>query len=212
VAINGTRAVEILPLDGASAASGAASGDVSAAPDPLQSTPVVRDLFGANTYVYDINAHIRKGINRISLRTLGLVFDPLTIIYPPVIAGTFSIVKGSSGWILTNTPLAAGHDSWTKYGYPYLSGAGVYKQVFELPGEYNRLVLRFSQVSDSIGVTVNGKELGILNWHPMEVDITDVCETRRNELSVRVVNTIDNILRMNGRPSGLMGEVYVDVY
>jgi hypothetical protein len=140
------------------------------------------------------------------------VFDPLTIIYPPVIAGTFSIVKGSSGWILTNTPLAAGHDSWTKYGYPYLSGAGVYKQVFELPGEYNRLVLRFSQVSDSIGVTVNGKELGILNWHPMEVDITDVCETRRNELSVRVVNTIDNILRMNGRPSGLMGEVYVDVY
>jgi hypothetical protein len=46
----------------------------------------------------------------------------------------------------------------------------------------------------------------------MEVDITDVCETRRNELSVRVVNTIDNILRMNGRPSGLMGEVYVDVY
>jgi len=212
VAINGTRAVEILPLDGASAASGAASGDTSAAPDPLQSTPVVRDLFGANTYVYDINAHIRKGINRISLRTLGLVFDPLTIIYPPVIAGTFSIVKGSSGWILTNTPLAAGHDSWTKYGYPYLSGAGVYKQVFELPGEYNRLVLRFSQVSDSIGVTVNGKELGILNWHPMEVDITDVCETRRNELSVRVVNTIDNILRMNGRPSGLMGEVYVDVY
>jgi hypothetical protein len=29
---------------------------------------------------------------------------------------------------------------------------------------------------------------------------------------VRVVNTLDNILRMTSRPSGLLGEVFVDVY
>ena len=211
VAINGTRAAEIFPSEDISVIPGQTTGEQPPMP-ASRLTPLVKNLFGAATFVYDIKNHIRKGINRISLRTLGLLFDPQTIVYPPLIAGSFSIVKGSTGWILSNSSPSAGHDSWTKYGYPYLSGASVYKQVFELPGEYKRLVLRFSRVSDSIDVAVNGKPLGILNWHPLEIDITDVCESRRNELSVRVVNTIDNVLRMNSRPSGLMGEVYVDVY
>jgi hypothetical protein len=170
------------------------------------------NLFGNNTFLYNLKDQIRKGINRISYRTLGLVYDPLTIVYPPLIAGTFSIIKGSAGWIVSNMPPVVGHDSWTKYGYPYLCGTGVYKQIFELPGEYNRLILRFSHVSDTIDVAVNSRPLGTLNWHPMEIDITDICESRRNELRVRVVNTLDNILRMTSRPSGLLGEVFVDVY
>ena len=179
---------------------------------PVQDISVIQSLFGNSTYTYSIKEHIRKGINRISLRTLGMVFDPLTIVYPPLIAGSFSIVKGSAGWILSTTSPVVGHDSWTRYGYPYLSGTGIYKQVFELPGEYTRLVLRFSQVSDTIDVSVNGNSPTILNWHPMELDITDACNSKRNELTVRIVNTLDNILRMNNRPSGLIGEAYVDVY
>jgi hypothetical protein len=73
-------------------------------------------------------------------------------------------------------------------------------------------VLRFSQVSDTIDVSINGNSPTILNWHPMELDITDACNSKRNELTVRIVNTLDNILRMNNRPSGLIGEAYVDVY
>jgi hypothetical protein len=207
VTINGTRVSDTgLPID---------ADQTNGAPDPaitLQNVPVIQSLFGNSTYTYDIKEHLRKGINRISLRTLGMVFDPLTIVYPPLIAGSFSIVKGSAGWILSTTTPAVGHDSWTRYGYPYLSGTGIYKQVFELPGEYTRLVLRFSQVSDSIDVSVNGNSPTILNWHPMELDITDMCNSKRNELTVRIVNTLDNILRMNNRPSGLIGEAYVDVY
>jgi hypothetical protein len=185
--------------------------DVPDAVSPMPDAPI-QDLFGNCTYTYNIKENIRKGINRISLRTLGMVFDPLTIVYPPLIAGSFSIVKGSAGWILSTTSPAVGHDSWIRYGYPYLSGTGIYKQVFELPGEYTRLVLRFSQVSDTIDVSINGNSPTILNWHPMELDITDACNSKRNELTVRIVNTLDNILRMNNRPSGLIGEAYVDVY
>ena len=188
---------------------------VNGAPDtviPGHDVTVLKGLFGNSTFTYNIKEHIRKGINRISLRTLGMVFDPLTIVYPPLIAGSFSIVKGSAGWILSTTSPAVGHDSWTRYGYPYLSGTGIYKQVFELPGEYTRLVLRFSQVSDTIDVSVNDKSSTILNWHPMELDITEACDSKRNELTVRIVNTLDNVLRMNNRPSGLIGEAYVDVY
>jgi hypothetical protein len=211
VTINGARAPEIGPSKEAPAAN-AVPPDSQNEANALLLSPVINNLFGNNTFLYAIKDQLRKGINRISLRTLGLVFDPLTIVYPPVIAGTFSIIKGSAGWIVSTMTPVVGHDSWTKYGYPYLSGTGVYKQIFELPGEYNRLVLRFSRVSDTIDVAVNSKTLGILNWHPLEFDITDVCESRRNELRVRVVNTLDNILRMTSRPSGLLGEVFVDVY
>jgi hypothetical protein len=211
VTINGARADEIvLSKDTPRAAALPTEAQNEANTLPL--SPLINNLFGNNTYLYAIKDQIRKGINRISLRTLGLVFDPLAIVYPPVIAGSFSIIKGSAGWIVSAMTPVIGHDSWTKYGYPYLCGTGVYKQIFELPGEYNRLVLRFSRVSDTIDVAVNDKPLGILNWHPLEFDITDLCESRRNELTVRIVNTLDNLLRMTSRPSGLLGEVFVDVY
>jgi hypothetical protein len=211
VTINGARAPEMIQSKDSSIVSAVPS----EAPRDSQGTPlspVITNLFGNNTFLYAIKDQLRKGINRISLRTLGLVFDPLTIVYPPVIAGTFSIIKGSAGWIVSSMTPVVGNDSWTKYGYPYLCGTGVYKQIFELPGEYNRLILRFSRVSDTIDVAVNNKPLGVQNWHPLEFDITDMCESRRNELRVRVVNSLDNTLRMTSRPSGLLGEVFVDVY
>jgi hypothetical protein len=161
---------------------------------------------------FNIKDSLRKGLNRISIRTLGLVFDPMTITYPPLIAGTFNIVKGSNGWVIDTQAPMMGHDSWTKYGYPYMSGCGTYKQVFEIPSDYNRLVLKFSQVSGPVSVALNTTKLGTFTWHPIEMDITDVCESKRNELSVSVMNTIDNIIRMNGRPSGLIGEAHLDVY
>ncbi len=170
------------------------------------------ELLTKNTLSFSIKDSIHKGINRISLRTLGLVFDPLTINYPPLIAGTFAIIKGSAGWVIDTSTSMASHDSWTKYGYPYFSGSGVYKQVFEIPSDYNRLVLKFPQVSGSAGVTLNGKPLGTFMWQPMEIDITEICESKRNELSVCITNTVDNVMRMNGRPSGLTGEVFLDVY
>ncbi|HUI91200.1 MAG TPA: hypothetical protein VLX68_03030 [Chitinivibrionales bacterium] len=170
------------------------------------------DLYCKNVLCFNIKDSLRKGLNRISVRTLGLVFDPMTITYPPLIAGTFNILKGSNGWVIDTTEPMVGHDSWTKYGYPYMSGCGTYKQVFEIPSDYNRLVLKFSQVSGPVSVGLNTTKLGTYTWHPIEMDITDVCESKRNELSVSVMNTIDNVIRMNGRPSGLIGEAYLDVY
>ena len=59
---------------------------------------------------------------------------------------------------------------------------------------------------------MNGHSLGILNWQPMAIDITKLVEQRRNVIKVSIVNTFDNLLRMNGRASGLLGEVYLDIY
>jgi hypothetical protein len=107
--------------------------------------------------------------------------------------------------------VTVGVDSWTKYGFPYLSGVGIYRQLFEVPHQYNRLILRMSQVSGIVDITINGKQVGKFLWQPIEADITHFCESKRNDLVITVANTIDNIVRMNGRPSGIMGDVCLDV-
>jgi hypothetical protein len=220
VNINGSRVNDSGPLDETSCAALFPVPAATVSPDghvvhahPLQehSKPCL-DLFTRNVLSFNIKDSIRKGLNRISLRTLGMVFDPMAIVYPPLIAGSFAIIKGSNGWVIDTAMPMVSHDSWTKYGFPYLSGCGTYKQVFEIPSDYNRLVLKLSQVSGSTSVSLNNVSLATFNWHPMEIDITDICESKRNELAVSVVNTVDNMIRMNNRPSGLIGEAYLDVY
>jgi hypothetical protein len=169
-------------------------------------------LLGETTPKYDIRDLLIRGFNRISVRTVGLYTHPPAVLYPLLIAGSFAISRGAKGWIVDVPKAVVGYDSWTRHGFPYLSGTGIYSQGFEVPTEYKQIMLRFSQTSGGIDVAVNGKEQGTYNWHPMELDITKACVSRRNLLTVRVRNTLDNLLRMNARPSGLIGEAYLDIY
>jgi hypothetical protein len=66
-------------------------------------------------------------------------------------------------------------------------------------------------VSGPVDIRINGKPVGKFLWQPIEADITHLCESKRNELVIAVDNTIDNIVRMNGRPSGILGDVCLDV-
>jgi hypothetical protein len=174
--------------------------------------PNLENFCNTTTLKYDIKDTIMKGINRVTLRTTGSIEDPKALYYPPVIAGYFPIKKGSKGWIIKTQDSEIGYGSWTKYGYPYLSGSGIYEQLFELPADFDRLILRLEKISGSVSVEINEKSFGVINWQPFSVDITDVVEPRRNLLRIGVVNTIDNLLKMNGRASGLVGEVFLDLY
>jgi hypothetical protein len=167
---------------------------------------------GTSTAKYDIREQITRGYNRISFRTLAAYGDPDALLYPPLVAGEFSIGKGTRGWTIDTPQAQVGYDSWTRHGFPYLSGIGVYSQDFEVPAKFERIILRFSRTSGPVQIILNKQDLGTLSWQPFEVDITKFCDKRRNELIVRVVNTMDNILRMNGRTSGLIGEAYLDIY
>jgi len=182
--------------------------------DPAVSeTPLIKVL-GEKSHCFDIRKKLVKGLNRVSIRTTGSALDPQTLIYPPLITGSFTVSKGPHGMVVDQPAedALAGHESWAKHGYPYLSGRARYTQTFEVPHDYDRLILRFSKVSGAISVKVNGEDIGTLNWQPMEADITGYCKALRNEISVETVNTLDNALRLNGHPSGLTGEIYVDVY
>ena len=169
-------------------------------------------LFNDHRLIYNVKNLLAKGNNRISIRTNGKSVLPQSMHLPPLLLGNFQVFKDKNGLTLDKPSGTVGYGSWTKYGYPYLSGKGIYHQSFEIPSEYEKIILRFSQVSGSIEVQLNDKNLGVFNWHPMEIDITSICGPKRNDLVIGVLNTIDNVVRMNGRASGLIGEVFLDVY
>ncbi len=181
--------------------------------DEVSETEAAIDSFcGTSAVKFNIRESIMKGINRVSVRTIGLIHDPHSIVYPPIVAGGFSIRKGSRGWTIDAQRTEANYGTWTKHGFPYLSGSGTYEQIFEVPTDYKCIVLKFNQVSGSILPEVNGHSLGLLHWQPLAAEITNLVEQRRNVIKVKIVNTFDNLLRMNGRASGLLGEAFLDVY
>lgn len=208
ICVNGTRVDKVVipvGMTSADAKTQALANDI-----PLQET--MRKWFGPHAMAFNIKSALMKGMNRISFRSAGMIDDPQSLIYPMVIVGDFALSKGTRGWSLDKDITSANQDSWTKSGYPYLTGKASYRQTFEIPHEYKRLLLRFSNVSGIVHARLNDKDLGNFYWHPMEIDITEICEQKRNELTIAVVNTIDNILKMNGRASGLTGGVFIDVY
>ena len=208
ISINGAKIEKELFSDGRLQTKAESSGSEI----PFSNDGSLEKLFGEKISYYDIRKKLTKGINRLSVRTAASAVEPQTLVYPPLVMGNFSIAKGPQGWALDKQPTIIGHDSWTKYGYPFLSGRAAYSQTFEIPNDYEKLILRFSQVSGTVYVKVNDADVGALHWHPMELDITSYCTSQRNVLTVEVVNTVDNVLRLNGRPSGLTGEVFIDVY
>ncbi|MBN1982277.1 MAG: hypothetical protein JW795_12155 [Chitinivibrionales bacterium] len=169
-------------------------------------------FFGKSILKFMIKDTIMKGINRVAIRNVGLTGEPRPILFPPVVAGNFSIKKGSRGWTINSLTTEANYGTWTKHGFPYLSGVGLYHQIFEIPSEYERIILKLNQTSGCVSVDVNDVSLGMVRWQPMGFDITKHVEQRRNSIKIRVVNTIDNMVQMKTRSSGLIGEVFLDIY
>jgi hypothetical protein len=74
--------------------------------------------------------------------------------------GDFVLGKGQNGWAIDRTEEADGDNTWNTHGYPYLCGKAFYNQSFEIPNEYKRLIMRFSEVSGPIDVTFERQEAG----------------------------------------------------
>ncbi|MCX7726590.1 MAG: hypothetical protein N2053_07050 [Chitinispirillaceae bacterium] len=167
---------------------------------------------GRSGFLCNIKEHLVEGMNRISIRTKGDFLDPDTFEYPPIIFGDFKLIKGKTGWVIDKLGEIENRLSWTLFGFPYLCGKGKYYQSFEIPNEHKRLILRLPFVSGTVSIYINQKEVGTFCFQPIEIDVTSFCEDRRNDIDIFVVNSVDTLLRMNGRQSGIIGDIYLDVY
>ncbi len=87
--------------------------------------------------------------------------------------------------------------SWSQHpdpGVKHFSGTATYRKVFAISPEAGnqtlegRRILDLGGVQVMAGVTLNGKDLGILWKPPYRVDVTDALKSGENVLQVRVVN------------------------
>ena len=170
----------------------------------VRATPV-RSSFDAQMRSVELTPLARTGRNVLGVR---LVIEEATggIVDNVKLTGSFALEDdGGTGHRIVAPAERLDAGPWTDQGYPYLSGTGVYRRTFELPGPFggHRLFLEVPMRDDVLEVHVNGASAGVRLWDPYVVEITDLVHPGENELSLSVTNTLANLLNGVARPSGL---------
>ena len=167
-------------------------------------TPAVRSRLDAEIKEQDINQLVTVGRNVVAVR---LVVNRRTdgILDPLKIVGDFALAPMEAGYTIVQPAWQLNAGDWVAQGYPYFSGTGVYTADIELPARYEdgRLTLELDCGDDVASVSVNGGPEQVVHWHPYRVDLTGQLKAGKNTLSIRVTNTLINMLEGVLRPSGL---------
>lgn len=157
----------------------------------------------------DIAGALKQGENSVSVIIQHSAWSgqPHVLNAPPVLLGDFTCDPASRTLRRPVTTAKAG--SWTEFGYPFLSGTGVYTQTFRLSKDQmrGRLMVAVDALRDSVEIIVNGKTADVRLWQPWEADVTDLVHEGENDLTVKVTNSMVNFIEAQARPSGLMGRV-----
>ncbi|WJH33866.1 hypothetical protein N6H14_28365 [Paenibacillus sp. CC-CFT747] len=105
--------------------------------------------------------------------------------------------------------------SWSQLDkLKHVSGTVTYRKSFdrERGAQDERIRLDLGEVGEIAEVQVNGQEAGILLWAPYRLDITPYLRAGRNELEIRVTNSLANRLDESPLPAGLIGPVVLETY
>jgi hypothetical protein len=130
------------------------------------------------------------------------------------IVGDFSLNEKKGDYIIGKS---AGHlftGSWTKQGYPFFSGTGVYKTEIQIPQEYTegKLFLETQCGEDVLAVSINENQDHVLPWHPYHLDITELVQPGKNKIVIKVTNTLINMLEAVEKESGIFEEPIIRHY
>ena len=122
------------------------------------------------------------------------------------IAGDFSLARSEGGHRIASSRTTIEAGDWTTQGFPFFSGTGLYRTAVEIPKSYldeGRVYLEADCGEDVLEVRVNGSDPLIAPWHPYRLDVTEDLRPGKNQIEIRVTNTLINILEGEARPSGL---------
>jgi hypothetical protein len=177
--------------------------------------PFSRSRIDAMIREVPIASRVKAGENLLAIRLT--VQDRTSGVLDPVkIVGGFSLAE-VGGQLVTAPHRATIDGPWHEAGYPFYSGTGAYTTTLEVPAAFagKRLFLEVEAGDDVVQVEVEGKPAGTCLWHPYTVDLTGVLKPGANTLTVKVTNTLMNMLEGVVKPSGIRGAVRLvphDVY
>ncbi|HYF96262.1 MAG TPA: glycosyl hydrolase [Symbiobacteriaceae bacterium] len=177
--------------------------------------PFTRSKLDAQIQEVPIAPRTRAGENLLAIRLT--VSDRTSGVLDLIkISGAFSL-REESGRLVTAPPVTRVNGPWTAAGYPFYSGTGSYTAQVEVPAAWGgkRLFLEIEAGDDVVEAEVNGQAAGFCLWHPYRLEVTDLVKPGANEVTVKVSNTLINLLEAVPKASGLLGAVRLlphDVY
>ncbi len=143
--------------------------------------------------VYDISSLVRSGENSVEISV-----EPMSIfaeIEPIYVLGNFTVLPVETGWIIdTKTPdLSLG--PWGKQGLPFYSWEVAYKRIYNLNGSNKSYKVVLPEWQGTVSeVYVNTHFAGIIGFDPYELDVSKYLKVGKNEIEVRVVGSLKNLL------------------
>jgi len=159
----------------------------------------------------DITEAVRVGENsvRIVIKHSSWSGQPHLLNAPAVLLGDFACDPDTR--TILRPARTAKSGSWTSFGYPFYSGTSIYSQAFEYAKEADarRAVVAVDSVRDMVEIVVNGRSAAVRLWRPWEAEVTDLLVDGRNNIEIRVTNSMQNFLESTPRESGLTGRVRI---
>ncbi|MCL5019590.1 MAG: hypothetical protein M1426_03820, partial [Patescibacteria group bacterium] len=156
----------------------------------------------------DITGLIKKGANSIEIITRGALHEPDNLSSPPIIYGNFAVIMRDGKYVIAPPPCTVKAESWTEFGYPFYSGTGDYSTEIEIVKE-GKIYLKMDNPADLVEIIVNGTSAAVLPWEPFMCEITDFVHSGKNNITLRITNSMQNLLLRMPKPSGLIGKVQI---
>ena len=173
----------------------------------------------------DIKDVVKIGNNKIRIRfelrerafqgKTGVI--PVEIMYDPVlIIGDFKLVRDSNqdnGYVITEEEREIETGSWTKQGYPYFAGCIELNQRIYIEGDFmkdRKIYLESNNIREVAELYINGQKVGLRPWQPYIWDVTNYLNPDdENLISIKVWNTLANLLDLKMLDSGIVDSVYL---
>ncbi len=170
-----------------------------------------RSKLDAEIKEVNIQKFIKEGRNLVAVklvanrRTDGIL-DLLKII------GDFALEKSKSRYKIVSKKGSLKIGDWTKKGYPFFSGTGVYETEIDVKENYldGKLFLNVDCGEDVLEVVINDNEGIVVPWNPYKVDITGLVKPGKNNIKLKVTNTLINILEAVQKKSGIFSRPKIE--
>lgn len=142
--------------------------------------------------VYELSSFLKKGENLISVRMYPMsIHAELEQVF---IIGDFSLFSAEKGWKI-KAPVKPRLGSWKEQGCPFYYTDFSYIHRYHLKKEDKQYFVEIPRWNGTVAeVLVNKQAVGILFGEPYRMDVTPSVRVGDNEVEVKVVGSLKNLL------------------
>ena len=143
--------------------------------------------------VYDVSLLVRSGENSVEVSV-----EPMSIfaeIEPIYVLGDFTVLPEETGWIIDTKIPNLSIGAWGKQGLPFYSWEVAYKKTYNLKDSDKSYKVSLPEWQGTVAeIFVNAHSVGIIAFDPYELDVSKYIKQGKNEIEVRVVGSLKNLL------------------